>query len=258
MIAPPEVTAAQRELGVGPGDDRYVHSGMQGAVTMEGTTREEKMDAVIAGLAGAVPEGRLMMPTYTYSFTRGEPFDVAASPSTVGMLTEHFRHRPDVRRTVEPIFSSAILGPRLPGPWEERLFTVGDVTCFGEESQFAYLYEADAALLFFGVSFEYCTYLYLVEQRLEVPYRYLKDFHGEVVADGEPTPVTARYYVRRLEEDVKNTFTPLAGELLARGLARELRIPRGPRLFVTRARAAHNVAVEEIRRHGDYLLTRGH
>ena len=257
MISPAEVTEALRELGVRGDDVLYVHSGMQGAVRMEGETREEKMDAVIAALEGAVPEGQLWMPTYTYSFTRGEDFDVAASPSTVGMLTEHFRARSGVRRTPEPIFSAALTGAP-PAAWEERLFTVGDVVCFGEESQFAYLYEADAALLFFGVTFEFCTYLYLVEQRLQVPYRYLKPFSGRVVAGGAATPVEARYYVRHLDQDVENTFTPLGEELVRRGLARELRIPRGPRLFLTRARAAHDVAAEQIEVNPDYLLTRGH
>jgi aminoglycoside 3-N-acetyltransferase len=256
MIAGSDVTAALGELGVDPGDTLYVHSGMQGAVRMEGDTREEKMDAVIAGLEGAVPDGRLIMPTYTYSFCRDETYDVRESPSTVGLLTERFRRREGVRRTLDPIFSSALTGA-LPAAWEERLFTARDVTCFGEESLFAHLYEIDAKLVFFGVSFEFCTFLYLVEQRLEVPYRFMKEFRGDVVDGAAVTPVSAHYYVRRLDEDVENTFMPLAAELLERGLARELRIPRGPALLVAGARATHDVAAERIASDPDYLLTRG-
>lgn len=257
MIASADITSALGELGVRRDDTLYVHSGMQGAVRMQGDTREEKMDAVIAGLEGAVPVGTLMMPTYTYSFTRGEPFDVAASPSTVGMLTEHFRLHPDVRRTPEPIFSTAVRGT-VAGGWDDRLFGVRDVVCFGEDSVFAYLFEIDAVLLFFGVTFEFCTYMYLVEQRRQVPYRYLKPFYGDVVQDGTRTPVRADYFVRKLDEDVENTFTPLAGDLVARELARELRIPKGPRIFAARARAAHDVAVEQMQLDPDYLLKRGH
>ena len=214
------------------------------------------MDAVLDGLDGAVPDGLLMMPTYTYSFTKNEPFDVDGTPSTVGMLTEYFRRRPGVRRTAEPIFSSAVRGA-LPPAWE-HLFEARDVTCFGEDSIFACLYELDAKLVLFGVSFEFCTYVYLVEQRLEVPYRYLKDFSGEIVLDGTTTPAVARYYVRKLDEDVENTFTPLSTELLARGEAQVVEIPRGPRIVIAGARAIHDVATEQVRRNPDYLLKRGH
>jgi aminoglycoside 3-N-acetyltransferase len=257
MIGATDITEAVRDLGVARGDVLFVHAGMQGAVTAEGTTREQKMDTVLAGLQRVVEGGVLMLPTFTYSFCRGEDFDIASSPSTVGMLTEYFRGRPGVRRTAEPIFSVATTGT-VPAAWEQRLFTPADVDCFGEESVFAYLYETDAKLLFFGVGFEFCTFLYLVEQRLRVPYRYAKDFAGDVVADGQRTAVTASYYVRELDSGVENAFGPLAGELLARGLAHEARIPRGPRLLCCSARAVHDTAVELVSQQPDYLLTRGH
>ncbi len=46
---------------------------------MAGRTREEKLDTIVAGLSGAVSEGALIVPTFTYSFCRGEKFDVAAT-----------------------------------------------------------------------------------------------------------------------------------------------------------------------------------
>jgi aminoglycoside 3-N-acetyltransferase len=204
-----------------------------------------------------VADGVLMLPTFTYSYCRGEDFDVAASPSTVGMLTDRFRERPGVRRTPEPIFSTAIRG-ELPAAWEERLFQVGDVDCFGEASVFAHLFEVDAKLVFFSVGFEFCTYLYLVEERLRVPYRYMKPFTGSVVRDGSSTPTTASYFVRHLDQDVENDFEPLAAELLRRGEARELKMDRGPRIMVVGARAVHDVAVERMAAEPDFLLTRGH
>jgi aminoglycoside 3-N-acetyltransferase len=230
---------------------------MQSAIRAEGSTREQKMDTVLAGFDGAVPDGVLMLPTFTYSYCRGEDFDVDASPSTVGMLTERFRGRPGVRRTPEPIFSTAVLGTLDP-VWEEKLFRVGDVDCFGEASVFAHLYDVDAKLLFFGVGFEFATYVYLVEERRRVPYRYMKAFTGAVIRDGERTPTTAEYFVRHLDQDVENEFGPLAGELLARGAAVETRIPKGPRILVAGARAVHDVAMERMDDNPDFLLARGH
>lgn len=258
MISAGQFSTAMAEVGVSPGDTVYVHAGMQGALRAEGGTPQEKMDTVIAGLQAGVSSGTLMMPTFTYSFCRGEDFDLLESPSTVGMLTEHFRNQPDVDRTPEPIFSSAVHGPVAP-EWRARLFGVGDKNCFGEDSVFAYLHDVDAVLLFFGVGFEFCTYLYLIEQRRSVAYRYLKRFAGRVVdADGAATPVAADYLVRDLEADVVSDFDPLAAELRSRGLMAEHRIPRGPRLLAARARQIASVAAEQMAANADYLLARGH
>lgn len=248
-----EITHALSSLGVCDRDMLYVHSGLSSAIHVEGDSREEKMDTVIAGLAGAAPGGVLAMPTFTYSFCRGEPFDVAGSPSTVGMLTEHFRHRPGVRRTAEPIFSSAILGEVPPG-WGDRLYSVGDKDCFGPESIFALLSDSDAKLVFFGVGFEYCTFLYRVEQQMEVPYRYLKRFEGDVIDQGQATRTAADYFVRDLDAGVENDFAPLLEDLLARDLAHQTRIPRGPRVLVTSAGAVTAVATERVRDQPRYLL----
>jgi aminoglycoside 3-N-acetyltransferase len=257
VITSADIAAALRDAGIAPGDMVYAHSGMQSAIRAEGSSREKKMDTVLGGFEAAVEEGVLMLPTFTYSYCRGEDFDVAGSPSTVGMLTERFRHRPGVRRTPEPIFSTAVLG-ELPPTWEDRLFRVGDVDCFGPDSVFAHLYEVDAKLLFFGVGFEFATYVYLVEERRQVPYRYMKAFTGSVIRDGRATPTTAEYFVRHLDQDVENDFGPLAAELLDRGAAVETRIPKGPRILVAGARAVHDVASECLDANPDFLLTRGH
>ncbi len=258
MIAAGDITRALADLGVGPRDTLFVHSGLKGALRLAGSTREEKLATLAGGLRDSVPDGLLILPAFTYSFTgEGEPFDVATSPSTVGVLSEYFRTLPGVRRTADPLFSCGVLG-ELPEPWAQRMYGVGDVDVFGERSVFAMLAELDAKILFIGVDFEFCTYVFYVEQRLGVPYRYFKDFHGTVVDGGVSTAVTARYYVRDLDSDVVNTFTPLARDLLAAGDARRARLDRGPELFVTGARAVSAAVARGMAANPDYLLRRGH
>jgi aminoglycoside 3-N-acetyltransferase len=256
VIEAADIVRTLRGLGVGPADTLWVHAGLQTALQVAGRTAADKVDTVLAGLGATVPDGVLALPTFTYSFTRGEPYDIAASPSSVGVLGEHFRARPEVRRTADPIFSAAIRGA-LPAGWE-HLFAPGDTDCFGERSVFAYLRRADAWLLFVGVGFGNCTFAYHVEQRLRVPYRYFKDFRGEIRAGGEVVPATARYFVRDLEADVENWFEPLAGALLASDAARRAPLPRGPALLLVRARAVEAEAVRRVGENPDFLLRRGH
>lgn len=257
MIGAAEIAAALRDLGVARDDAIFVHAGLHGALRVAGGSAQEKVDTVIDGLGRAVPHGILAMPTFTYSFTRGEDFDLDASPSTVGALSERFRRRPGVRRTADPLFSAAVRGT-VPYGWEHGLFELGDKDCFGPDSVFALLREARAKVVFFGVGFGFCTFVHHVEQRLDVPYRYPKEFHGRVRGGGEERTVTATYFVRPLDEDVEPFLDPLADALLANGGARTTTLDDGPELMVVDTEAIEATVVECLAENPSFLLTRGH
>jgi aminoglycoside 3-N-acetyltransferase len=252
-----DVESALRRLGVGRRDTLWVHAGLQTALGMAGTTPAAKVATVLEGLDRAVADGTLIVPTFTYSFARGEDYDLASSPSTVGVLGECLRRVPGVVRTADPMFSAAIRGA-LPPAWASRLLEIRDTDCFGARSVFAYLREADAQLLFLGVGLRYCTFVHHVEQRLRVPYRSFKDFAGTVRDGDRAVRTTARYFVRDLESDVESLFDPLADALLRSGAARRATLPRGPSLLLTSARAVEAEAVRRVADRPDFLLRRGH
>jgi aminoglycoside 3-N-acetyltransferase len=257
MITGEDIASALSGLGVGPSDTLFVHSGLHSALRVEGESAHEKLSTIVGALESAVPDGALILPTFTYSFCEGEPFDLRESPSTVGALTEHFRSLPGTWRTADPIFSCAVRGA-LPASWEHRLRALGDKDCFGADSVFAYLLEAHAKLLFIGVGFEYCTFVHHVEQGLPVPYRHIKEFRGVVRDGAERAEVRADYFVRNLDEDVETWFDPLAERLAANGHARAEKLPRGPGLLVVEAAAVAAEATAGIAANPDFLLRRGH
>jgi aminoglycoside 3-N-acetyltransferase len=249
--------AALRECGATASDAAFLHSDVRRCGRAEGRSPRDKLDTVLGGLADAVPDGALALPTFTYSFTRGEPFDVERTPSTVGGLGEHFRTRPGVRRTPEPIFSTALRGALEP-EWEARLMAVGDKDCFGPESVFAWLVERDGLIAFLDTPFQACTFVHHVEQRLAVAYRYRKAFAGEVIAGAERRHVRAHYLVRHLDQDVVTDAMPLWGALVEEGRTRSADIPGGPRIDAVRARDVLEVAQRRMAENPDFLLERGH
>ena len=258
MITAAQISAALADLGLAAGDTVHVHSGLRQALAAQGTTRDQKLGTIVDGIAGAVPGGTVVMPTFSYSFTKGEDFDIATTPSTgVGLLPEFFRGREGVRRTTDPLFSAALMGP-VDRDWERRLFSIRDVDCFGEGSIFDYLYAINAKLLFFGVPATANTYVHYIEQRLAVPYRYFKDFTGRVVAGDADARVTARFYVRDLDSDVEVYLAPLGDDLLRSGRARAVAMDRGPSLYLTDARSVAAQCEEGVADNPDYLLGRGH
>lgn len=245
-------------LGVAPDDVLFVHAGLQRALSVEGRTRDQKLDTIVGGLRDTVPNGVLVMPAFSYSFCDDPDFDLDRTPSSgVGVLPEYFRGLPGVHRTTDPIFSAGVLGA-LPERWQRTLFDIRDVDCFGEGSVFDMLHDLNAKLLFFGVPATACTFVHYVEQRMQVPYRYHKKFEGTIRAHGREAHVAANFYVRDLEQDVETYLAPLGDDMLLNGTARASAMDAGPSLYVTDARSVAAQAEQGVADNPDYLLRRGH
>src|SRR6266436_1109902 len=118
-ISPSDVTDALLSIGVKPGGVVMVHPDAIVAAqfpsidgsNMDGSNHE-RLDLLIDAMLAAVgANGTLVTPTFSYSFTKGEVFNVRNTPSAVGMVSERFRKRPGVHRTADPIFSFTCSGP---------------------------------------------------------------------------------------------------------------------------------------------------
>ena len=257
MITAGDISAALADLGVQPDDTLFVHSDVRTSLRLEGARLPDKLVTLADGLAGAVPAGTLVVPTFSYSFTRGEDFDVDASASTVGAFSDWYRKRPGVRRTADPLFSVAYEGS-LGDDWDQALCTPGDTVAFGEASVFARLRQLDAKLLCWGIGIEALTFAHYTEQYLQVPYRFIKDFAGVVHAGGRATEVRSSYYVRELKRETEIFLGPLGEVLLDEGRARAAKLPRGPALFLTDTGSALATIERELQSNPDFLLRRGH
>ena len=195
MIAGAEIVQAFKICGVRRGDTVMLHADAMALGQLPPMPAEARFDILFDALDSLLgPDGTLVMPTFSYSFTKGEPFDTATMPSAVGLLTEAFRVRPGVRRSKDPMFSVAARG-RL----ADRFAEASTEDCFGPNSAFALLAEHDALLMCLACSLDRLTFTHYVEQAAGVDYRYFKTFSG-VRIDGEvETPASVRYLVRDLE-----------------------------------------------------------
>ena len=83
-----DLVEALRASGIKSGDTVFVHS----SLTSFGKLAQLKdrnvfLQAHVDALREAVgPTGTILLPTFTYSFCRNEPFDPKSSTSTVGTL----------------------------------------------------------------------------------------------------------------------------------------------------------------------------
>ena len=166
LVHPEDVTAAAQSVGIVPGDTVMFHSSLSSMGTVVGGP-----DTVIDGFLAAVgPEGTVAVPTLWWKGfdMKIADFDVDTSPSYPGIITEHFRKRPDSVRSNNPTHSVSAIGARAEeltrdhGKSGLRPCVFGD-TAFAEASPWERFYQWDAAYCFIGVDFSVNTMGHYVE-----------------------------------------------------------------------------------------------
>lgn len=158
------------------------------------------------------PEGTLVVPTFNFGFARGERYDPDHTPSKdMGAFSEYVRQRPGALRTSHPMQSIAALGCHaadLAGRDTSGAFDPG--------SAFERMLELGFKLLLLGADSSAISMFHYSERRANVPYRYWKDFTGEVLTpDGWQTR-TYRMFVRDLDLNPSLTLKPVVEYMKSR------------------------------------------
>lgn len=144
-------------------------------------------------------EGTLIFPTYSWDFCEGKGFDYYNTIPRTGGLGRVALSMEGFHRTQHPIYSFAVWGKGA-----EELCALQNKSAFGIDSPFNYLKENKVEHLMIGIPFiKGYTFVHYVEERVGVPYRYLKDFTGKYIdKDGNETVRTYSMNVRDLDMDM--------------------------------------------------------
>lgn len=139
----------------------------------------------------------ILVPTFTYSFTKQGVYNRMTSPSEVGRFSEEIRNLYNYNhRTLNPIFNVVDT---------KRYFEnseLRDESAFGEDSLLHLLHKMGHIVVNINVDEFISTYLHYLEYKFRVPYRFVKKFPGEVIiSDEAKKDVNYQYYVRDLDED---------------------------------------------------------
>jgi aminoglycoside 3-N-acetyltransferase len=248
-----KLLAALREVGVQAGDSVMLHSAFAAHHGFRGTI--ESLTQVFIDAVG--PTGHLLMVSLPYrssslqylsTLTR---FDVRRTPSMMGLVSELFRRRPDVMRSVHPTHPILARGPRAAS------FLDGHAACLhpcGPGTPFHRLAEADGKAVFFNVPFGTFTFFHYLEHLVsaDLPFPLYTDEPFRVaVIDSQGQPGTVTTYVYALDAIRRRRFEILENEVRRRGLIKERRIGNGSVLAV---KVRDVVAcVEEMRSEGRYF-----
>lgn len=181
-----------RKGGVDPKGALLVHSSMKAIGEVEGGA-----DTVVDALVEYMKEGLLIFPTHTWSESNNKEgiYDPITEPSCVGILTNIFRKRRGVVRSLHPTHSVAAIGRGA------KKFIEGEenrTTPCPRDGVLGRLYDIKAQILFLGCELTRNTYIHGVEEWNDVPRRLAVEY----------SPLRVRVEGRLIDTPIKRHKSP--------------------------------------------------
>jgi len=208
-----------REAGVRSGETLLLHSSLRRttrAIARAGGQIADTPEIVLDSLLEALGQyGTLLLPLFNFDFTIGAAFDIRATPSQMGALTEAGRLRSGAVRTGHPIYSFAILGRRA-----GEFRGVENFSGYGADSPFAMLRAMGGRIGVLDLPDQHSmTFYHHVEEMKAAPWRNHKTFEGDYIgADGARATRRFGLFVRDLQRGVVTDVDAMGELLWSRGL----------------------------------------
>lgn len=158
MYTKQDLLAHLKALGVNPNGTLMVHLSYKAIGEVEG-----KGDTVLDALMEYMQQGLLVLGSHTWNnVDEDNPvMDVLYTPSCIGAMTELFRKRPGVHRSLHPTHSLSAFGA------DAEAFLSGEEyinTPCGEGGAYHKLWQRNAQILLIGVNFGRNTYIHGIEE----------------------------------------------------------------------------------------------
>ena len=240
-----------KNLGIKRDDNVLIHSSMKSIGEVEGGA-DIVLDVFIAYLAD---KGNIALPAHTWRQInlKGEHtvFDPEKEPSCVGILTEMFRKRKGVLRSLHPTHSIAITG-------KDKEYFVKDEhlidTPCGRKGCWGKLLDMDFKIIFLGCGTKCNTYIHGVEEWRGVPGR-LTEYYQQlkiVMPGGKIFDRPMRRHWDKNDRGVSENYDKIQPYMEERGLVLKGKFGNAD-CIVEKAKDIYNVTAELLEKNIDFF-----
>lgn len=176
----------------------FLHFDAIGLLYM-GSSNESRLEAFSNILSNIADRGgNVIVPAFSYSFCKGESFDLQNTPTSLGSSHEYLRSHSQKRRTSDGIFSYLVFGNHP--VFEKYMGKIQNQNCFGETSLSSEILQLDGLIGSIGGVIQSTTEIHHIEKKLRVEYRYDKAFTGSVIPPyGDRYDQEAIFFCRDLD-----------------------------------------------------------
>ena len=193
-----------KKLGIKPDDTILLHSSLSSLGFVEGGA-DTVADTLLSVLCG----GTLLIPTLSYETVRDDKpiFSVTETPSCVGAISENFRKREGVMRSMHPTHSVAGIGKYAREILSKHINTA---TPAGADSPFALLPKYGGKVLMLGCGLKPNTSMHAIEELVRPDYLMRKNpiLYTLIDADGN---AMQKAYERHNFRNTAQRYDRLAG-----------------------------------------------
>jgi aminoglycoside N3'-acetyltransferase len=156
----------------------------------------------------------VFMPAFTGGFNNGV-CNLDAEKSLTGALTEEFRQRKDVRRTVSAFFSFGVYGKDA-----EEAISLKPKNAWGEGSLYEWFEINDAQIITIGTHLTHCSFTHRAEWLMKhlINYRYVKELQGNIIHEGKQFELKETLFVRNLNPSPVNDWTWAVNDFVNNGM----------------------------------------
>lgn len=237
-----ELKSFLREIGLKTNDKVMIHSSLFSLGIIE-----KGVDGFHQAVSDIVrPDGCIIVPTFTHSYRHKKVYDVnlSSSDKTLGIYPEFIRKQPNAKRSMDPLFSMAALGA------DTELVKRKSINCFGEDSVYEQLFEADILFLALGITYSTGLSAFMHLEKLGgVPYRKDLLFYGKSInEEGVLINDCARHFARdedRFYSTGRTNREPMGALLEDVGISKAISFRNG-RHFALRARFFKEFVLEKL------------
>jgi aminoglycoside 3-N-acetyltransferase len=220
-ISRSELEDALYAVGVNRGCLLHVQSALKRIGPVEGgSTRKGILEFYLETISNLIgSEGTLTVLTATMSCGYyGKPFVHEATPSEVGVFSEHVRCQPLAVRSLHPIMSLSSLGAMA-----SEICGRPHFNAYGIHSPWNFLEEKNAVICTLGLGLDNggggATYFHYLESRYGVPYQYRKQLSIPVFRNGSEITGVFTMDVRYLDFGIEYNTVSFKERLYREGIA---------------------------------------
>lgn len=195
----------------------------------------------------------LLMPTHSYTYPEvASPiaplFDRAKTSSRNGVLTELFRIKPNVVRSIHATHSLAAWGPLAEELTADHWKS--DTAC-GRRTPYQRLLDRQASVLMFGVSLHSYTLYHTAEDAADSPFAYEANTIDQLRVIDEDGKV--QICPSKRQSRAPRRFAETGEKLVCLGMVRKVPLGRNHLYFVPNCKLIHEYLVEKLLVYPDYL-----
>jgi aminoglycoside 3-N-acetyltransferase len=247
-----DIVRTLKKIGIQNGDSVFVHSniGFFGKLKNADTSEEYCASFKDAMFEVIGENGTLIVPTFSLSYCNNQIFDKQTTKSfECGIFSEFIRESENSKRSDDANFSIAAIGAKA--DWFTK-----DVShySFGTNSFWERLWKDNGKICRFNMSPDYNTFIHFVEKKLNLKYRYDKEFSGISIVNNKKIENKYYHFVHDLK---KNSHLPDLTKLDKKckelGLVNSEDLGKG-QIVVVSTKDVYNIINKEITNNENFLI----